>query len=92
MDRDTLLNRLTVLDFMAVDLHLFLDTHPKDSEAIEKYNSVIREADAVRCQYEKLYGPLCSFRSMSKSQFHWIDDPWPWQESFNFSLAGEENN
>lgn len=73
MNRDMLLNRLTVLDFMAVDLQLYLNTHPKDSEAIAKYNEVIKEADVVRCQYEKLYGPLCSFRSLSKSQFHWID-------------------
>lgn len=68
-----LLNRLTVLDFMAVDLHLFLNTHPKDTDAIEKYNSIIKEADSIRCQYENLYGPLCSFRSLSKSQFRWID-------------------
>lgn len=90
MNRDMLLHRLTVLDFMAVDLQLYLNTHPKDSEAIKKYNSVIKEADAVRCQYEKLYGPLCSFRSLSKSQFHWIDNPWPWQSKFNYQLEGEE--
>ncbi len=74
MSRDQLLNKLTTLDFMSVDLHLYLDTHPKDKEAIETYNNIVREADCLRMEYEKLYGPLYSFRSFSKSQFHWIDN------------------
>ena len=42
MDRENLLKRLTMLDFMAVDMQLFLDTHPDDTNAIAKYNSIIR--------------------------------------------------
>ena len=63
MDRENLLKRLTMLDFMAVDMQLFLDTHPDDTNAIAKYNSIIREADNLRAQYEKSVGPLFSFRS-----------------------------
>ena len=48
MDRENLLKRLTMLDFMAVDMQLFLDTHPDDTNAIAKYNSIIREADNLR--------------------------------------------
>lgn len=58
MDRENLLKRLTMLDFMAVDMQLFLDTHPDDTNAIAKYNSIIREADNLRAQYEKSVGPL----------------------------------
>jgi len=65
MDRENLLKRLTMLDFMAVDMQLFLDTHPDDTNAIAKYNSIIREADNLRAQYEKSVGPLFSFRSYS---------------------------
>lgn len=89
MNRDELLSRLTALDFMAVDLNLYLDTHPKDKDAIEAYNNIIKDADYFRMEYEKLYGPLYSYRSLSKSQFHWVDDPWPWEEKFNYCLAGE---
>jgi len=89
-ERDELLNQLTALDFMAVDLHLFLNTHPNNEEVICKYNEIIKLADTVRCKYEKLYGPLCSFRSLSKSDFTWIDNPWPWQSEFNYSLIEEE--
>lgn len=91
VNRDALLNRLTVLDFMAVDLHLYLDTHPDDKEVIEKYNAVIEEADEVRYEYEKNFGPLCSFRSTSPNcHFKWIDCPWPWTNKFNYYLAGED--
>ena len=65
MDRENLLKRLTMLDFMAVDMQLFLDTHPDDTNAIAKYNSIIREADNLRAQYEKSVGPLFSFSSYS---------------------------
>ena len=71
MDRENLLKRLTMLDFMAVDMQLFLDTHPDDTNAIAKYNSIIREADNLRAQYEKSVGPLFSFRSYSPTEnFH----------------------
>ena len=87
MDRENLLKRLTMLDFMAVDMQLFLDTHPDDTNAIAKYNSIIREADNLRAQYEKSVGPLFSFRSYSPTEnFRWVDNPWPWENKFNFSL------
>lgn len=87
MDRENLLKRLTMLDFMAVDMQLFLDTHPDDTNAIAKYNSIIREADNLRAQYEKSVGSLFSFRSYSPTEnFQWIDNPWPWENKFNFSL------
>ena len=87
MDRENLLKRLTMLDFMAVDMQLFLDTHPDDTNAIAKYNSIIREADNLRAQYEKSVGPLFSLRSYSPTEnFQWVDNPWPWENKFNFSL------
>ena len=35
MDRDSILKRLTVLDFLAVDLQLYLDSHPDCKEGIK---------------------------------------------------------
>ena len=86
-NREALLKKLSILDFIAVDMHLFLDTHPNDTEAIEKYNSIIQEADSLRYEFEEMYGPLCSYRSMSpENEFKWIDCPWPWQNEFNFNV------
>lgn len=91
MDRDKILNELTALDFMAVDLALYLDTHPMHREAIMLYNQIIETADVVREKYEAQFGPLCSFRSMDRNadMWTWIADPWPWDSSFNFQISGE---
>lgn len=92
MDREELLSTLTNLDFMALDLGLYLNTHPMDSQAIETYNQVITAADKVRTQYEMQFGPLCSFRSyaMDTANWQWKNNPWPWERDFNYSLAGKE--
>ena len=87
MNRDELLNELMALDFMAVDLQLFMDTHPRDCQAREKYNAILHKAHEYREQYQKLCGPMYSFRSLSRDG-DWIDDPWPWQYSFNTKLRG----
>ena len=93
MDREEMLKTLSELDFIAVDLGLFLNTHPDNSEAIIAYNQVIAAADAVRMRYEEAYGPLCSFRSYAANtqDWQWKDNPWPWQQAANFSLAGKED-
>ena len=84
MNREELLSELMQLDFMAVDIALYLNTHPTDTEMIEQYNKIIRAADVVRSKYEQMYGPLCSFRSISSDEkFDWTNDPWPWQKAFN---------
>lgn len=90
MDRNALLKQLSALDFYAVDLHLFLNTHPNDREALAKYNEVVSEADVLRREYEKIYGPLTSYRVASKYPWQWVNDPWPWQNEFNFKLAGDD--
>lgn len=92
MDREALLRHLTILDFMALDLHLYLNTHPEDSEALEMYNDCVTRSAQVRQQFEENFGPLTAFRSVAQEDWPWNNCPWPWQESFNFSFAGEQSN
>ncbi|MCR4434307.1 MAG: spore coat protein CotJB [Clostridiales bacterium] len=89
-NRQKLLKQLSALDFMAVDLNLYLDTHPYDRDALLRYNSIVMQANALRSYYERMYGPLYSFRSTSDYPWRWINNPWPWEYEFNFKLAGEE--
>ncbi len=86
MERDELLKQLSILDFWAVDLQLYLDTHPDDKEAIQKYNEINIEAAKVRSVYEMNFGPLCSYRSLSNPDiWSWgTDELWPWNKDFNF--------
>ncbi len=90
MNRDEMLQRLSALDFYIIDLHLYLNTHPADRDAIQKYNTVVREAKGLREQYEQQFGMLSSQFSTSKVPWQWIEEPWPWQAKFNFDWTGDE--
>ncbi|MHB1314497.1 MAG: spore coat protein CotJB [Christensenellales bacterium] len=90
MNRDELLKRISAADFYILDLHLYLNTHPDDREAIEKYNAMVMEARELKDMYEKMYGPLMAFNATSKMPWQWIENPWPWQYEFNFTLGGDD--
>ncbi len=83
MNRKELLEKISRLDFLATDLHLYLDTHPHDKDIIEKYNIIVNEANQFRRKYEENFGPLCSYRSPSDpNEWTWKDDPFPWSAEF----------
>lgn len=90
MERYKLLKELMELDFMATDLQLFLDTHPNNMDALEKFNSVIVDAKKIRMQYEKKYGPL-NAKSEPLQKWDWIDEPWPWDNKANFNFSREDD-
>jgi len=89
MERDALLKHITCLDFMAVDLHLFLNTHMNDHEALSLYNKIVASSEKSKQLYESKFNPLVSFRSMGQRNWKWADEPWPWAAEYNFSLSGE---
>jgi len=95
MNKEEILAHLTALDFMSLDLALYCNTHPTDTEAISMYNKAVCEAAKLKCEYEKHYGPLVSFRSENdlkdNTKWHWICDPWPWQKQANFELRSDDN-
>lgn len=75
-----MLKDIMSLEFTAVDLNLFLDTHPGDVKALSEYNCVTNELKTLKHAYEQCYGPLANFGS-SPSQYpwRWTEEPWPWQ-------------
>lgn len=90
MERDALLRKITILDFMALDLHLYLNTHPNDCEALRMYNDVVDMVSQLRCRYEEEAGPLVSYRSQGKKGWEWECGPWPWQQAFNYAMDIKE--
>ena len=87
MDRDALLREITIIDFMALDLQLYLNTHPDDTNALEMYNDCITRSKELHKLYAEDYGPLTSFRSKGQPGWTWNLEPWPWEEKFNFELT-----
>ena len=84
-EQTELLRQITILDFAAAELNLFLNTHPTDKEALQMFNSCAANARIVRQAYEEQFGPLSATDSRTQS-WDWINEPWPWQAEYNFSL------
>lgn len=75
-----LLHELQAIDFVLVELNLYLNTHPHDVAAIQQYNQFAQARVSVAAQYEAAYGPLLNFgHSYSRAPWEWNQEPWPWQ-------------
>lgn len=75
-----LLLELQELDFVLVELTLYLDTHPTDIKALEQFNQTAHKRRQVAARFEAEYGPLLQFgHSYSKYPWQWKEAPWPWQ-------------
>ena len=75
-----LLHQLQAIDFVLVELNLYLDTHPNDFEAVQQYNHHVQERWKIAQEMEGMYGPLMHFgHSYSGYPWQWNNTPWPWQ-------------
>lgn len=79
--RKELLHLINVASFAVDDVKLFLDTHPKNKEALAYF----QEYNAIRTQaledFARLYGPLTLDSITTCSDYwKWIEEPYPWQE------------
>lgn len=76
----TRLHELQAVDFVLVELTLFLDTHPNDEQALSQFNQFAQKRRELAHQFEMAYGPLMQFgHSFSQFPWQWIETPWPWQ-------------
>lgn len=74
------LKRLQEIDFVLVELNLYLDTHPGDVDALEQYNWYARKRAKLAKAYERQYGPLTNFgHSPNQYPCGWDEGPWPWE-------------
>lgn len=78
-----MLRRIMALEFTALELNLYLDTHPDDEMALADFNSAAAELARLKEQYEARYGPLFNYGwEESHRTWRWIEDPWPWEMIF----------
>lgn len=76
---NTPLGEVMSIDFVAHELHLYLDTHPDDTEAFKMYKQFLRLSKEARRRYTEKYGPISCNDMLDDSSFTWIRKPWPWQ-------------
>lgn len=75
-EREQLLMRLSAHQFSMWELHMYLDTHMGDPQAIASYKKHEREYNVLKREFESKYGPLTAGAAVSGAD--WIQDPWPW--------------
>ena len=57
-ERQRLLTEISKVDFVLKDLNLYLDTHPYDQQAIDRFRQYNRMKKQLTKDYTKAYGPL----------------------------------
>lgn len=73
------LAELQALEFVLVELGLYLDTHQGDAEAFALYQQYAALEKEARMKYEAENGPLFQTSTAnSKTWGAWLADPWPW--------------
>jgi spore coat protein JB len=74
------MQELQAVDFVLVELTLYLDTHPDDDQALAQFNQFQRRKRTLMRQFEENFGPLQQYGNSPVGQtWTWSDSPWPWQ-------------
>ncbi len=80
------LAELQALEFVLVELGLYLDTHQTDHEAFELFQQYAALEKEARARYEAMFGPLTQSAVANGDCYTWLQDPWPW----NFKEGGKK--
>lgn len=78
------LAELQALEFVLVELGLYLDTHQGDSEAFALFQQYAAMEKEGRRRYEEMYGPLTQNAAAARGKLPVAARPWPW----NFQEGG----
>lgn len=78
-ERNKLLKRLQVCDFVLIETALYLDTHPNDQIALEYYQKHLQMQRETKAEYVSKYGPISMSDYNGEKTWRWIEEPWPWE-------------
>ncbi len=78
-DRQKMLKRVQMFDFILDELNLYLDTHPTDQNALDYFARYQYLKNDAANQYEARFGPLRAEDFVDGDKFTWIKGPWPWE-------------
>ncbi len=74
-----MLKDISMIDFVLVDLMLYLDTHPYDRNAMEYYNHYNRIKNRMEKEFSMKYYPLNKNMADSTKEWRWGMAPLPWE-------------
>ncbi len=79
MSQCELLTRIGEVQFVCVELNLYIDTHPEDRDAKSDYFSYSKLLNELIREYEEEYGPLQGFGHSPTETGSWVCSAWPWE-------------
>jgi spore coat protein JB len=74
---------LQAIDFAIVDTALYLDAYPDCKKALEYYQRLRREREALVESIHAQCGPTTAWNNESNGSWDWVKGPWPWQIEAN---------
>ncbi len=74
------LEELQTVDFVLLELSLYLDTHPDDPHSLAQVQQFHLRRQGLVQQFETHFGPLLEYaHSPTTAGWPWAETPWPWQ-------------
>lgn len=77
--KEQLLNDISIVEFILMDLALFLDTHPKDTKAIDHFNHYVKIRNQMVREFSQKFYPLTMDQAESNMEWRWGNAPLPWE-------------
>jgi len=75
-----MLKDLQIVSFALDDVRLFLDTHPKDKEALQYFEYFNKLRKELLQELGKSGYPVLPDNVNTKDGWSWISSPWPWEK------------
>ena len=82
-ENKSLLKKISEMQFKVLELGLFLDTHSKNKEVLEKFSEACEKLKELVKLYENKFGPLTLCGDFGNDGFDWTNNPWPWEREAN---------
>jgi len=80
LSKKALETEIARVSFSMDELRLFLDTHPREKEALSAYRELRKKRERLLESYESLYGPMEAYRAGGSEKWNWLSQPWPWEK------------
>ncbi|MCH5253699.1 MAG: spore coat protein CotJB [Lachnospiraceae bacterium] len=76
-----LLHNIDLMGFVIVEMNLYLDTHPDDTEAIDYLRHYVHMKNQAMREYASKYGPLTVSTADASdcNEWTWATSPMPWE-------------
>ena len=78
-NKEQMLKDISIVDFILVELALYLDTHPTDRNAMEYFNHYSRMKNQMMKEFSQKYFPLTKDFAESNKEWRWGAAPLPWE-------------